>query len=315
MPTPTQDDAIHVARYVFGIDVRELSRFPTGLCHYVYDVVLDGGRNVVVRLASNETRDALVGGIYWHDRLRQVGVPVPALLYADADPAEGFPVMVLERLLGRDLAFEYAGLTSEQKRALAAAIADIQRRVGTLPPALGFGFATSYADAGLHASWLDVVLADLERSRQRIVATGVVDARHVERVGKRVQALASYLRAIEPHPFLDDLTTKNVLVYQGRLSGIVDTDCVCFGDPLFTVALTWLALLSQHLETDYIDYWCEQMHLTGEQVQALRLYTAVFCVGFLGEIGQRFNKDEAAPIDHVYLRHLERTLDWLLAVE
>src|SRR6185437_13594070 len=212
----------------------------------------------------------------WHERLRQVGVPVPALLYADANPAGGFPVMVLERLPGRDLAFEYSDMTAEQKRALAAAIVDIQRRVGTLPQASGFGFATSYADAGLRANWLNVVLADLERSQRRIETAGVVDARHVERVGERVRACESYLCAIEPQPFLDDLTTKNVLVYQGRLSGVVDTDCVCFGDPLFTVALTWMALLSQRLETDYIDYWREHLELTGKQEQTLRLYTAVF---------------------------------------
>jgi aminoglycoside phosphotransferase (APT) family kinase protein len=199
------------------------------------------------------------------------------------------------------------------RSAVAGAIVDIQRRVGTLPPASGFGFATSYADTSLHANWLGVVLADLERSRQRIAAAGVVDVRHIERVDRQVEAYAPYLRAIDSRPFLDDLTTKNVLIHEGWLSGVVDTDCVCFGDPLFTVALTWMALLSQRLETDYIDYWREHMQLTSEQERALRLYTAVFCVNFLGELGQRFNKDEAAPIDPTYLHHLECTLGWLLS--
>jgi Ser/Thr protein kinase RdoA (MazF antagonist) len=313
MPVPTQDDASALARRLFGVGVREIARFPTGLCHYVYDVVLDDGRNVVVRLASDETRAILAGGIYWHDRLRRVGVPIPALLYADLDPPGGFPVMVLERLPGRDLTFEYGNLTSDQKRSLARTIVGIQDRVGTLPQAAGFGFALSYDDAGLRTSWLDVVLADLERSRRRIIAAGIVDVAHVDRVGERVQTCAPYLRAVEPRPFLDDLTTKNVLVLNGALSGIVDTDCACFGDPLFTVALTWMALLGQRLETDYIDYWCQQLRLTREQEQALRLYTAVFCVGFLSELGQRFNKDEPAPVDPAYFHHLERTLDCLLA--
>jgi aminoglycoside phosphotransferase (APT) family kinase protein len=295
------------------MEARSITRFPTGLCHYVYDVELDDGRKIVARLASDESRDALRGGVYWHERLRQVGAPIPELLYADADPAEGFPVMLLERLPGRDLTFEYASMTAERKRALAAEIVDIQRRVGALRPATGFGFATSYADAGLRASWLDVVLADLERSRRRIMAAGVVDPRHVETVSEHVAPIAPYLRAVEPYPFLDDLTTKNVLIHDGRLSGVVDTDCVCFGDPLFTPALTWMALLSQRLETDYIDYWRERMQLSAEQERALRLYTAVFSVGFLAELGQRFNKDVAAPVDPDHIAHLERTLDWLLA--
>jgi len=33
--------------------------------------------------------------------------------------------------------------------------------------------------------------------------------------------------------FLDDLTTKNVIVQDGVLQGVVDFDHVCYGDPLF----------------------------------------------------------------------------------
>jgi len=44
--------------------------------------------------------------------------------------------------------------------------------------------------------------------------------------------------------------------------------------------------------------------LSAEQERALRLYTTIFCVGFLAELGQRFNKDTAAPVDPNYLAHL-----------
>ena len=252
--SPSSEDAIRVVREVLGVGVRAISRFPTGLSHYVYDVVTDDGRKVVVRLAGNEMSDALAGGVYWHERLRAVGVPLPALLYADLGRDDTAPVMILERLPGRDLGAEYDRLTPAQKRTLAGEIAAIQGRVGALPSAAGFGFARSYDDPSLHASWLDVVLAELERSRQRIAAVGTVAISHVDRVGEHVQAIAPYLRAVEPRAFLDDTTTKNVLIHNGALSGIVDTDYVCFGDALFTVALTRMALLAHRHDTDYIDY-------------------------------------------------------------
>lgn len=100
----------------------------------------------------------------------------------------------------------------------------------------------------------------------------------------------------------------------GALSGIFDTDYVCFGDPLFTVALTRMALLAHRHDTTYIDYWCEHLHLTEPQHRALDIYTAVFCVNFLGEIGQQFNQNEAPPVDPIYQRHLEAILQQLLAV-
>jgi hypothetical protein len=41
-----------------------------------------------------------------------------------------------------------------------------------------------------------------------------------------------------------------------------------------------------------------------EQRAALDLYTAQHCVDFMGEIGQRFNRTEAAPVDPSYLARL-----------
>src|SRR5262249_29141951 len=127
---PISEDAIEIVRRVLGVGVSAISRFPTGLSHYVYDVVTDDGRRIVVRLAGNETRDALAGGIYWHERLRAVGVPLPTLLYADLGWGDIAPVMILERLSGRDLGAEYDGLTPAQKRTLAGEIATIQGGVG-----------------------------------------------------------------------------------------------------------------------------------------------------------------------------------------
>jgi Ser/Thr protein kinase RdoA (MazF antagonist) len=311
---PTERDAEAVVRRALGAGVRSVTRFPTGLCHYVYDVVTDGGRRVVARLSSSVTRDILAGGVYWHLRLRAIGVPLPALLYSDIGPEDACSAMLLERLPGRDLSLVYADLTPAHKRALAAEVVAVQRRVATLAQAPGFGFARSYDDPSLHSTWLDVVQADLERSRRRIAAAGIVDARLIDRVHERVHAISLYLLAVEPTPFLDDITTKNVLIHDGALSGIVDTDYVCFGDPLFTLALTTMALLAAGHDTLYTDAWRAVLDLRPEQVRALDVYTAVFCVNFLSELGQRFNRDEPAPVDLAYQRRLERILDQLLTL-
>jgi hypothetical protein len=43
----------------------------------------------------------------------------------------------------------------------------------------------------------------------------------------------------------------------------------------------------------------------------MRFYTAVFCVGFIGEIGQNFNKDSVV-VDHEQVLGFEKILDSLL---
>lgn len=309
---PTERDVALAVRAELGAEARAIERLTVGICHYVYGVTTADGRRIVARLATEESRDALAGGVYWHERLRGVGAPLAALLGANLSPASGFPYMLLERLPGADLELVYDRMTREQRHRLAAEMVALQRTIATLPRASGYGFAHSYEDPGLCATWLDVVLAEVERSRQRIAAVGVARLSHVERVREHVLEIAGYLRAVPPIAFLDDTTTKNVLVHQDALSGVVDTDFVCFGDPLFTLALTQMALLAHGMDSDYTDHWRDLLTLTAEQQRALTVYTAVFCLTFMSEIGQRFNRDEPIGADNKYLRHLEDILDGLL---
>ncbi|HEX8982161.1 MAG TPA: phosphotransferase [Ktedonobacterales bacterium] len=287
---------------------RLVERLAVGLRQYVFAVTTDDDRSVVVRLATGDSAGDLAGGVYWHERLRDVGAPLAQLLHADLAPTEGIPYMLLERLPGQDLGLVYDHLTRQQRFVIAADIVAIQRAVAQLPRAHGFGFACSYDDPNLRASWYEVALAHVERSRQRISAAGVTSAHVVSRVRACVEDSASYLRAVEPIAFLDDTTTKNVLIFNGALSGIVDTDNVCFGDSLFTLALTRVALLAHGQDPEYADHWRDLLALDGEQRRALDVYTAMFLLDFLGELGHRFNRDEPVAYDAKYKRRLERLL-------
>jgi hypothetical protein len=50
-------------------------------------------------------------------------------------------------------------------------------------------------------------------------------------------------------------------------------------------------------------------HLTNDQERTLHVYTAVVRIAFLGELVQRFNRDEPVRVDTAYQSHLEATLD------
>ncbi len=173
----------------------------------------------------------------------------------------------------------------------------IQRAVGELPHGPGFGYAASYDDPALHGTWIDVLLDQLGQARGRIEAVGAVSSDCVDRIEDRVASHRPLLDAVRPVCFLDDTTTKNVLVEGGRLSGIVDVDTVCFGDPLLTPALTLMALLDAGHDTDYITYWVDELQINDRQRRLLDLYTALFCVVFLSELGVRFNQSMTPAVD------------------
>lgn len=186
---PTPEAAATIAQRALGVPVRTVARFPTGLAHYVFDVLMADGRRVVARLGQPEQAADFTSAGYWHQRLVPRGVPLPALLAVETDPREdGFPFMLMERLPGRDLSEVYPTLTDSQKRRLAQRIAAIQDRVGELPRGPGFGYAHSYEDPALHATWTDVLLASLERSRTRMWAAGLVPPGHADRVAQKLAA-------------------------------------------------------------------------------------------------------------------------------
>ena len=92
----------------------------------------------------------------------------------------------------------------------------------------------------------------------------------------------------------------------------MDVDWLCFGDPLFTVALTRMALLSRGWETAYIDDWLELLDVDAAQRATLELYTAIFCVNFLGELGQAFNRATPAPVNETHVARLLAVLETTL---
>lgn len=310
---PTEHDARLIVERVLKQTAQTIRRFPTGLCHYVYDVVLADQQRVVVRIARADTQPQLMGGVAWDNRLRPLGVPLAPIVHADAAATiQPFPFVILQRLSGTDLQDVYPSLSRADKSAIAAAIVAAQTQVGTLPPGAGFGYAVDPHVAPPHRSWAAVIQASLDRSRRRITAAGSVDPAHVERVAEHAERYRSYLEQIAPRAFLDDTTTKNVIVDRGRLSGIVDVDAVCYGDPLWTLGLTRMALLARGWNLDYTTIWAELLQLNEQQRRVVELYTAVFCVDFMSELGQTFNKSVAEAVEHAAVERLTRILDSVL---
>jgi hypothetical protein len=310
---PNEKDAARIVQKVLDEPVLSVNRFPTGACHFVYDVVTESGRKVVARISWPENRHFLAGAIYWYGFLNPKGLPLPTIISHDVDAVlSPFPFMILERLAGEDLGAVYPHLSSAEKKALADEITHLQELTASLPLGRGFGFVESYESDSFQTTWMDVLYSRLERSRSRIQAIGIMDVRQVDRVAKKLDNYRSYFDRIAPICFLDDITTRNVIVHDGKLNGVVDVDFVCFGDNLLTIALTQMSLINMRADLDYIDYWCEAANVTDQQREVLVFYTALFCVDFMGELGQQFNKDHPESINRERVRWLNDALEELL---
>ncbi len=289
--------------------VRRAERYPTGLMHFVFEATNDRGQSVVVRASRREDVGVAQNSIYWSERLRPLGVPMPELLHADVTmERHRFPFIVLQRLPGRDLKFVVDDLSPTEMHRLAARLVEVQAAVTGLGNGRGFGFTPRMEGPYPHGNWRGCVDGALARSRKRIGKAGMVSEHYVDMVEAAAANLDHYFDHVQATPFLHDITTKNVLIDEGQLTGIVDVDDLCFGDPLFLLALIRVALLGNGHRSDYIDIWLDILRLDDEQTAALNFYTASFCLDFLSEIGHSFNRDQPVPAETERVERLQDLL-------
>lgn len=206
--------------------------------------------------------------------LAEIGVPVPEVVQCDDTR------LVMTCIPGRDLHYELPSMSRAQLTELAARIMDIQQAVAALPRNTGCG----YVGIGELATrtWSDVV----RRPNGYLYADPLPadTTRLYERLVTALDEAEPYLSGIRPVCFLDDLTTKNVMINEGKLSGVVDLDWVAYGDPLLHLGLTAAAVTVEAPPTGrhYGDELVRFAGVGSEQRRMIDLYEAVYLVNFLG---------------------------------
>jgi aminoglycoside phosphotransferase (APT) family kinase protein len=235
------------------------------------------GRDVIVRTNSDAK---MFRGTESNLRvLRGLGLPVPEVLAISAAAEEtSFAWMILEAFPGRDLRFELAGMSVAQLTTLAAQVMEYERRVSDLPIGTGFGYVP-IGQKGPEKKWIDVIW----KSESFHAADSVEALRAtIVMIDDLVERYRSRLESVRPVCFLDDLTTKNVLIDGGRLSGIVDFDVVCYGDPRFHLGLTTTAVAADVPgQLLYVEMLCRERSLTAADRGLIALYAAMCGVEFL----------------------------------
>ena len=200
--------------------------------------------------------------------LSRLGITTPTVLAKGR--VSSFDYILLIKIPGLDLGHVLEEMTSEHMTHLAERIVEIERLVTGLPKGRGFGW-TPMNVPGPFASWTSII--------ERDSAGSPVEVRDL------VANWTSYLGAVQPTCFLDDLTVKNVIIQDGVLKGIVDLDFVCYGDPLY-----WLSLAEVTSILDVgigASFYGEELRrlwgMTDETNAVCNLYNVIQSWFFLGK--------------------------------
>ena len=266
-----------------GEGVLFTERLHTGNQNYVYAVQTNKSE-YVIRLTTPENRRQFDAAIYWQNRLLPLGVPLARFVAQDI--ASPFPALLMHRLPGVDLRKAYPSLTDSEKMRLAETIVSIQQLTYALPEGKGFGYASSYEDSPPHGSWYGFLMHDLSIAAERIGRTGLFDPAIIADVFAVAKKLEPGLLKASAKAFMPDTTVKNVMLHEGRLTGIVDVDTMCFGDPLYVLSLTYAGLEVDGLDSQYADYWTSLLNVSHQDMIHLNFYRLLHIIWFMGEAFQ-----------------------------
>lgn len=272
-----------------------IKRYSEGIGNYVY-LVECAGHKYIIRCSTES--NAYEDTVYWLKRLHAIHIPVPKVI--EHGKFQEYEYLILSYFEGKDIGLVYTQLTDTNKRNIAREIVRIQDQVATL----------ELKDIAPDWSWYTFIQYMLERARERIAQNGHFDIEKVDRLRQAAAQLDGYFSSVKPIAYLDDVSSKNLIIHKGHISGIIDIDWMGIGDKLTYVALTNMALLNLEYDTDYVQYILEEMRITEQEKQAFLFYTLLYCVDFMGERGMQF-MDKQIDVNPQVIRKLNSIYDRL----
>ncbi|WCM22880.1 aminoglycoside phosphotransferase family protein [Paraburkholderia bryophila] len=276
----------------------------------VYRAHMAGGRSLAVRVSPEAATFLHTGANL--AALHGLGLPVQTLLARGVTPTGG-DFVVLDWLPGRDLFYAFDSLDARQTERIAETVTAFQSQVAQQLPAPaqgGFGW-TAIGTRAPRARWTEI-FDEPTPIASHVATLARADATPLDRFRARLglvrASLEDYFDTLRPVCFLHDPTIKNVLVDDNELSGLIDFDSVCYGDPLLVLGTT-LA----HIDTlvgergrryaeALLRCWAPQ----GERRRATGFYASLWVIGFLSAAIKQGNA--------VSVHFLTPVLDQLLRV-
>lgn len=279
---------------MLGLEVLTSKRLTTGGHTYVYGIKT-GSSEYVIRIADMQYRDTFAAAVYWQNKLLPLSIPLAKFIGIDLDGKySSFAALLMHRLPGDDLCNVYKDLSSIDKQNLAAEIVKIQTAMQALPEGSGYGFANSYESTPQYKSWYDFIIARLMICKEALAKSTSFDQNVIPTVLAATKELETDLRLIKALPFMWDTSERNVMVFNGKISGIVDVDDLCFGDPLFVLGLTYVALEQDGQDTIYMDSWAKLLRLDKQAQRRLQFYRLFYVTWFMRSYSNKFSPNGQA---------------------
>lgn len=285
----------------FGVAPRSVNRFTIGLCNEVYEVVLPNNSRYVFRL--NKDSDTLKGSEKNIPAFTSLGIKVPKIVVSDYSlKIVPLSYQILVEIPGKDIGQEFETLSLDQLSKIADEVAEIFKKVATLPTDGSFGYA-NYSGKAEYKSWTDFMKFSVDLATDGGRKTGTLTKEIEKMMQGTFNKYIKYFDQVKSKSYFADIASKNILVYEGKFSGLVDLDVICYGDYLEAVGRIKADFFDRKNGKFYSEQVIRKLGLTEPEKKMVDVYALLNRIFWSTGNGIQFNQNSTDQVDQIRLVH------------
>ncbi len=293
---------------VFSSEPQKIERMKIGLDNEVYSVQV-ADQEYIIRLNKS---DSLKGSTKYIPLFNSKGIKVPDIIADDySKELIPFNYQVLSKFPGDDIGLVFSTLTDEQLKSIASEIADIVKKLITIPTNGKFG-CVGIDESELKDSLFEIWQETLRNIKERTEQTKVVSPEYLDVFENSLTKYNDYFKTVSSQFYFDDMSSKNVIINNGEFAGLIDLDGVAYGDFLEGIGrikASWYGTRQGEIYTNAV---MNSLSLSEEQRKMVTVYALLTRIHWLSEIGIQFNQNTSTNIDSERVKASSAVIDGLI---
>ncbi len=290
-----QDIINQISLKHFGISPKSFHRIAKGICNDVFDIVLPD-KEIIIRLSSDDS--FLKGSSHNIPLLKSLGINVPDILAEDYSKKNSpFSYQIQTKIDGQDIGEIIETLNESQLLLIAQEIANIFTKLSTVPTDGKFGDYPPNSGSTETTTWTERMEGRVQKAIKRGESTGILDHELKELLLYTFSNNTDYFSSIPSKLYFSDVSSKNVMIYEGRFNGLVDLDSLSRGDYLEAIGKIQLSWWGTHYGQVYTIAIMDALNLDSESRQKVTMYSLLHAIFWTCENGIQFNLNTSAEVD------------------
>jgi len=279
---------IKVIQKYFGVIPTKIFRMTTGICNEVYTAVMPD-REVIVRMSPYEK--FLLGSHNNIPIFKSLGIKVPEILGEDyGKTIIPYNYQIQSKIEGRDIDQVISTLNDIELKNIAKEISNILNKVKTIPTTDKFGVVWG-GEGEFSDTWTKRMRIWVEESKERGKKTGVMDEKTSTLLKKLYDNNKAYFDTVKPVSYFGDMSSKNVMILDGKFNGLVDLDGYTQGDYLEGISRIKASWYGTSYGKIYTDALMDAQNLTPAQRKMVAVYALMNRISWACENGIQFNQN------------------------